>query len=242
MSGGSWPRPPSAQPSCGRRTGGASQVAPEAWLGENPDAWGFVLPAVVIILGLSVVPMVWSFLLSLSVRRPRHARRAGSGWRTTARSPRTRTSGRRRPHARVHGLFVPLSIAGGLGLALMLNRKIRLHRRLPHPGLRAVRHLRDGPGRAVLVHLRPAVRDRERRPGLVRHPAAGVLRRQQPGTAAPGADRPLERSRVLRRGLSRRPAGHPAGADRGGGDRRRARWGTFGTSSGRPSSPSRSSS
>lgn len=37
----------------------------QRWLGVNPDAWGFVLPAVVIILGLSIIPMVWSLILSL---------------------------------------------------------------------------------------------------------------------------------------------------------------------------------
>ncbi|HEX4816554.1 MAG TPA: hypothetical protein VFV66_27750, partial [Nonomuraea sp.] len=38
---------------------------PRRWFGENPEAWSFVLPAVVIILGLSIVPMVWSLILSM---------------------------------------------------------------------------------------------------------------------------------------------------------------------------------
>ena len=33
-------------------------------LGEHPTAWGFVLPAVVIIVGLAIVPIGWSLLLS----------------------------------------------------------------------------------------------------------------------------------------------------------------------------------
>ena len=35
-------------------------------LGENPTAWAFVLPAVVIIVGLAIVPIVWSLLLSFN--------------------------------------------------------------------------------------------------------------------------------------------------------------------------------
>ena len=34
--------------------------------GENPTAWAFVLPAVVIIIGLSIVPIGWSLLLSFN--------------------------------------------------------------------------------------------------------------------------------------------------------------------------------
>src|SRR5919197_151249 len=40
---------------------------PTAWqrlLGEHPTAWGFVLPALIIIVWLSIVPIVWSLLLS----------------------------------------------------------------------------------------------------------------------------------------------------------------------------------
>ena len=32
--------------------------------GETPSAWLFIAPAVVVILGLSIVPMLWSLLLS----------------------------------------------------------------------------------------------------------------------------------------------------------------------------------
>ena len=34
-------------------------------LGDTPTAWLWVMPAVVIILGLSLVPMAWALLLSL---------------------------------------------------------------------------------------------------------------------------------------------------------------------------------
>ena len=58
--------------------------------------------------------------------------------------------------------FVPLSIAGGLGIALLLNRRVRfigLYRTLVFV---PVHHVRDRAGRAVLVRVRLAVRGRER--------------------------------------------------------------------------------
>ena len=94
-------------------------------LGDNPDAWGFVLPAAVVILGLSVLPMVWSFLLSLSSSDLVSPTRwiGLQNYRTLAKDPNFKTAV---VHTLVYtALFVPLSIAGGLGLALMLNRKIR---------------------------------------------------------------------------------------------------------------------
>ena len=50
----------SAEPTAPKRTF-AQRV-----LGENPTAWAFVLPAVVIIVGLSIVPIGWSLILSFN--------------------------------------------------------------------------------------------------------------------------------------------------------------------------------
>jgi multiple sugar transport system permease protein len=95
------------------------------WLGESPDGWGFVMPAVVIILGLSIVPMVWSLILSMqSADLVTPARWIGlANYRVLAHDPNFRSAVL---HTLVYtALFVPLNIAAGLGLALMLNRPIR---------------------------------------------------------------------------------------------------------------------
>ncbi|HVH94651.1 MAG TPA: sugar ABC transporter permease, partial [Nocardioidaceae bacterium] len=93
--------------------------------GETPDAWGFVLPSVVIILGLSIVPMIWSLILSMqSSDLVTPARWVGlTNYRVLSHDPAFRAAV---IHTLVYtALFVPLSIAGGLVLALMLNRRIR---------------------------------------------------------------------------------------------------------------------
>jgi multiple sugar transport system permease protein len=95
------------------------------WLGETPDAWGFVLPAVVIILGLSIVPMIWSLILSMqSSDLVTPAQWIGlANYRVLSQDPGFRSAV---VHTLIYtALFVPLSIAGGLGLALLLNRQIR---------------------------------------------------------------------------------------------------------------------
>jgi multiple sugar transport system permease protein len=97
----------------------------QRWLGSTPDAWGFVLPAVVIILGLSIVPMIWSLILSMqSADLVAPAEWVGlANYRVLSQDPKFRAAC---IHTLIYtALFVPLSIGGGLGLALMLNRKIR---------------------------------------------------------------------------------------------------------------------
>lgn len=92
---------------------------------EAPSAWGFVLPAVVVILGLSILPVGWSLLLSLqSSDLVTPATWVGlDNYRTLADDPKFRSAV---VHTLIYtGLFVPLSIGGGLALALLLNRKIR---------------------------------------------------------------------------------------------------------------------
>ena len=94
-------------------------------LGETPTAWLFVAPAVVIILGLSLVPMGWSLLLCFQHGRPDHAGRVGraSNYDALLDDPTFRDAVQ---HTLLYtALFVPLSIAGGLGIALVLNRRIR---------------------------------------------------------------------------------------------------------------------
>ena len=83
------------------------------------------MPAVIIILGLSIVPMIWSLILSFqSSDLVTPARWVGlDNYRTLAKDPNFTAAVL---HTIVYtALFVPLSVAGGLGLALMLNRSIR---------------------------------------------------------------------------------------------------------------------
>ncbi|MFD7709225.1 carbohydrate ABC transporter permease [Streptomyces sp. NPDC059785] len=92
---------------------------------EAATAWGFISPSVVVILGLSIVPVVWSLLLSFradDLVTP--GRWVGlDNYRALAQDPNFSTA--------VHNtllyaaLYVPLSLVGGLVLALALNRRIR---------------------------------------------------------------------------------------------------------------------
>ena len=94
--------------------------------GSTPTAWLFVAPAVVVILGLSIGPMIWSLLLSFqSADLVTPARWLGwHNYQVLATDPTFR---RAVEHTLGYtALFVPLSIVGGLGLALALNRRIRL--------------------------------------------------------------------------------------------------------------------
>ena len=96
-------------------------------LGENPTAWAFVLPAVVIIIGLAIVPIGWSLLLSFnSADLIAPAQWVGlSNYDALLDDPgaarRDRAHGRSTP-----ALFVPISTGLGLFLAMALNRRIRL--------------------------------------------------------------------------------------------------------------------
>ena len=94
-------------------------------LRENLEGWGFVAPALVIILGLSIFPAVWAFFLSLQewdgFSDPVNV---GLGNYTAMISDPDLQA------ALVHtvvytGLFVPSSVFLGLFLAVALNRRIR---------------------------------------------------------------------------------------------------------------------
>lgn len=93
--------------------------------GEHPSAWLFILPSTILILGLSFAPMAWAFVLSLQrsdLVTP--AEWIGlDNYRQLARDDSFRDAVK---HTLTYtALFVPLSVAGGLAIAMMLNRKIR---------------------------------------------------------------------------------------------------------------------
>ncbi|GGN63094.1 ABC transporter permease [Streptomyces albiflavescens] len=92
---------------------------------ETTTAWGFISPAVVVILGLSIVPVVWSLLLSFradDLVTP--GRWVGlDNYRALVQDPNFHTAvGNTLLYT---ALYVPLSLLGGLALALALNRRIR---------------------------------------------------------------------------------------------------------------------
>jgi multiple sugar transport system permease protein len=93
--------------------------------GDTPTAWLWVTPAVVIILGLSLVPMAWALLLSFQ----KSDFVTPSTWigvdnyRRLADDPTFRAAVQ---HTLLYtAAFVPLSIGGGLAIALALNRRVR---------------------------------------------------------------------------------------------------------------------
>lgn len=123
--------------------------------GEAAMAWTFVSPAVLIILGLSVVPIVWSLLLSFQADDlVTPSRWVGlDNYRALAQDPHFSQA------LRNTVLYTSLYVAGEHGGGAAARRRPEpahpFRRALPHPVLRAVRGLRDRAGRAVLVHPGP---------------------------------------------------------------------------------------
>ncbi|KIF71488.1 ABC transporter permease [Streptomyces sp. AcH 505] len=93
---------------------------------ESATAYGFVLPAIIVILGLSVVPVIWSLLLSFQADDlVTPSRWVGlDNYRALTEDPHFSQAVENTLLYTV--LYVPLSIVLGLLLALALNRRIRL--------------------------------------------------------------------------------------------------------------------
>ena len=112
------------------RAGVAAAAPRPSWrqrvFGETPSAWLYILPAVVIIIGLAIVPVFWSLLLSVQDKDPiaETTKYVGlDNYRSIFEDPAFTGAVR---HTLIYtALFVPLSIGGGLGLALLLNRRVR---------------------------------------------------------------------------------------------------------------------
>ncbi|MFJ6183483.1 carbohydrate ABC transporter permease [Streptomyces sp. NPDC092295] len=101
--------------------------AARRWLrGETATAWAFVSPSVLIILGLSVIPVAWSLLLSFQADDlVTPSRWVGLGnYHALVQDPHFSQAVRNTLLYTV--LYVPLSIGLGLLLALVLNQRIRL--------------------------------------------------------------------------------------------------------------------
>jgi len=93
---------------------------------EAATAWAFISPAVLIILGLSVVPVLWSLLLSFQANDlVTPSRWVGlQNYDALVQDPNFGQAVRNTLIFTV--LYVPLSIVLGLALALVLNQRIRL--------------------------------------------------------------------------------------------------------------------
>ncbi|MGC0423429.1 carbohydrate ABC transporter permease [Embleya sp. AB8] len=93
---------------------------------ETATAWVYILPAVLVVLGLSVVPFVWSLLLSFradDLVTP--SRWVGlDNYDALTQDPHFGQAVRNT--LLYTALYVPLSMALGLFLALVLNRRIKL--------------------------------------------------------------------------------------------------------------------
>ncbi|MFI0238018.1 carbohydrate ABC transporter permease [Streptomyces sp. NPDC016845] len=92
---------------------------------ESATAWAFVSPSVLVIIGLSVVPVLWSLLLSFradDLVTP--SRWVGlDNYDALVQDPHFHEAVRNTLLYTL--LYVPLSIVAGLALALALNREIR---------------------------------------------------------------------------------------------------------------------
>ena len=92
---------------------------------EHLAGWAFVMPAFILIAIFALVPIGWSLILSLqnsNLIAPAHY--VGfANYKALAKDPQFRSA---IGHTLVYtALFVPISVAGALGLAVALNRKIR---------------------------------------------------------------------------------------------------------------------
>ena len=101
---------------------------PPAWrraLPENLTGWGFVLPASLLVLGLGFFPVIWSFLLSTKAASGFGPERSVglANYRELAHDPEWLDAVSR--SLKFTLLYVPTTVLLGLGLALLLNQKIR---------------------------------------------------------------------------------------------------------------------
>ncbi|SEP04251.1 carbohydrate ABC transporter permease [Actinacidiphila rubida] len=92
---------------------------------ETATAWAFVAPSVAVIVGLAILPVIWSLLLSFQADDlVTPSRWVGlDNYRALRQDPHfSQAVGNTLKYT---AMYVPLSMLLGLGLALALNRKVR---------------------------------------------------------------------------------------------------------------------
>lgn len=122
------PRPRSGPPpgGPGGRAPAPRRKPMQRVFGETPSAWLYVLPAVIIIIGLAIVPVIWSLVLSVQDKDPIAETTKYVGLRNYSDLFADPAFKGAIDHTLVYtAFFVPLSLGLGLGLALLLNRRIR---------------------------------------------------------------------------------------------------------------------
>jgi multiple sugar transport system permease protein len=106
-------------------TGGSPRRTGGRWR-EAAVGWGFVSPAVLIVLGLSIFPAVWAFLLSLQ-KWNGFSDPETIGLSNYSRMITDAQLGDAVTHTLLYTvLFVPTSVLLGVALAVLLNRKLFL--------------------------------------------------------------------------------------------------------------------
>lgn len=95
-------------------------------LRDTVTGWGFIGPATIIVLGLTIFPAVWAFLLSLQ-KWDGFSQPEWVGGANYAAMAADADLGEAVVHTLVYAaMFVPASVLLGLGLAVALNRRVVL--------------------------------------------------------------------------------------------------------------------
>jgi len=93
---------------------------------DNITGWAFAGPSVIIVLGLSFIPMIWAAYLSLTdsnLVSPGHFI-GFANYAALAKDPMLRQAFTNTLLLAV--MYLPIGLAAGLGVAILLNRKIKL--------------------------------------------------------------------------------------------------------------------
>src|SRR5215470_16124269 len=93
---------------------------------NNVTGWSFAGPSVIIVLGLSFIPMIWAAYLSLTDSNLlSHGHFIGfANYAALAKDPTLRQAFTNTLLLAV--MYLPIGLAAGLGVAILLNQKIRL--------------------------------------------------------------------------------------------------------------------
>ncbi|MFK4087679.1 carbohydrate ABC transporter permease [Kribbella sp. NPDC020789] len=103
----------------------AQKAAKRRLRSEGATGWAFVSPSVLLILGLSVVPVIWSLLLSFQINDLVSPSEwvGPANYKALIADP---AFGAAVEHTLLYTvLYVPLSVVGGLAIAIALDRKIK---------------------------------------------------------------------------------------------------------------------
>ena len=188
---------------------------------DHVSGWLFVLPATLLLVAFQLVPIGWSALLSLQhndlVTPPHYVGLAN--YQALRHDP----TFRRTIHNTIEYtlLFVPISIVALAGRRRRAQQAGAAGQPLQDRRLRSGGRVDRGNGDRLQLAARPDVRARQLVPERARVLVAGVLHEPRPGDVRHRRHDRLGLARVRRDHLPGGTAGHPPGAARGRGHRRR---------------------